>query len=191
MNYAITPEGTIVEVGDKAVVKGYEVFSNIDSLREAIEANRLAHFKKHNPFVHAKKLWGALPQRRYKADLGGFEQVLSAIARLTFAAHKPGSKAARASASAPAAKKARASKAAPAKIEKDVATRTDSKKSQVINMLRAGTTREAIAERMGWLPHTVRGLISTLAKTMTISMTKTATAIAGGPAFVRIYKIEE
>lgn len=185
MNYAITPEGTIVEVGDKAVVKGYEVFSDIDSLREAIEANRLAHFKKHNHFVHANKLWGSLPQRTgYKADLGGFEQVLSAIARLTLAARKPGSKAARASSAAPKAAKS-------GRQDRGNGSRTDSKKSQVINMLRAGTTREAIAERMGWLPHTVRGLISTLAKTMTISMTKTATAIAGGPAFVRIYKIEE
>ncbi len=170
MNYAITPEGTIVEVGDKAIVKGYEVFSDTQSLREAIGANRLAHFKRYNPFVHAKKLWASLPQHAgYKLpDLGGFEPVLNAISRLTFG-HKPGAKAARASSASPKARK----------VSDAIKT---SKKAQVIEMLRAGTTREAIAEKMGWLPHTTRGFICTLAKTMDISVTVENK--------IRTYKIE-
>jgi hypothetical protein len=174
MNYAITPEGTIVEVGDKAVVKGYEVFSDTESLREAIAANRLAHFKKHNPFAHAKKLYSSLPsQLVMPGKLGGFEHTLTAIAMGTFA-YK--TKAARASSSAPKTAKAR-------KVSDAIKT---SKKSQVIEMLKAGTTREAIAEKMGWLPHTVRGFICTLAKTMTITVTKTETA---GGTKCRFYRI--
>lgn len=176
MNYAITPAGAIVEVGDKAIVKGYEIFSDTNSLREAIEANRLAHFKKYNPFVHAKKLYSSLPSAgQMTGKLGGFEHALTAIARGTFANK---TKAARASSSAPKTAKSR-------KVSDAI---KNSKKSQVIEMLRAGTTREAIAEKMGWLPHTTRGFICTLAKTMTIAVSKNATPDGGT---VRFYKIED
>lgn len=207
MNYAITPEGTIVEVGDKAIVKGYEVFSDTQTLRDAIAANRIAHFKKYNPFVHAKKLWGSLPQRPgYKADLAGFEQVMQAIARLTFAAHRPKrvqlseaateagvvltekgrAKAARDSSAAPAAAKKTSHKAReiPARI-------VTSKKSLVIELLKTGCTRAKIQEATvsedmpnGWQPHTVRGFLSTLGKVHKINVRK-------DPSGDRVYSIEE
>lgn len=199
MNYAITPEGTIVEVGDKAIVKGYEVFSDTNTLRDAIGANRLAHFKKYNPFVHAKKLWISLPQPTgYKLpDLGGFEQVLQAIARLTFAARakrvklseaateagvvltaKGKAKAARASSAAPAAAKKTSRKAReiPARI-------ANSKKAQVIEMLKGGCTRENIQAATSWQAHTVRGFLTTLGKTYTITCDATGDA--------RVYRIKE
>lgn len=173
MNYAITPEGQIVEVGDKAVVKGYEVFSDLETLSDAIAANRTAHFKKHNPFVHAKKLWSSLPQRAgYKADLGGFQQVLQAIARLTFGAHRPKrvelSEAAKAAGVVLTKKgKAKAAAAAVGGVPKPV-----SKKTQIINMLAVGATREQIMAVTEWKAHSVRGFLSTLGKKTTIQTAK-------------------
>jgi hypothetical protein len=50
--------------------------------------------------------------------------------------------------------------------------REGTKKAQALEMLRNGTTREALQTAFGWLPHTTRGFLSILAKTHKIEVTK-------------------
>jgi hypothetical protein len=50
--------------------------------------------------------------------------------------------------------------------------REGSKKAQALEMLRNGTTREALQTAFGWLPHTTRGFLSILGKTHKIEATK-------------------
>ena len=49
------------------------------------------------------------------------------------------------------------------------APRADSKKAKAIEMLREGVTAAKLQKKFGWQAHTVRGFISVLGKTMTIS----------------------
>lgn len=51
--------------------------------------------------------------------------------------------------------------------------REGSKKAQAIAMLKDGTTREALQNALGWLPHTTRGFLSILGKTHKIEVHKT------------------
>lgn len=155
MNYAITPRGEIVPIGDEPVGKGFEVFSSANTLRLAAEANRKKHFPKYNPFVHLTKLYATIPGAGPKADIHGFEEGVAAIARLTYT-KRAKSKSARASAPAP-------KKSAPGE---------GSKKDAVIALLRAGVTNAKICEITGWQPHTTRGFIATLNKKMPIRSTK-------------------
>ena len=52
------------------------------------------------------------------------------------------------------------------------APREGSKKAQALEMLKAGTTREALQTTFGWLAHTTRGFLSILGKTHKIEVTK-------------------
>ena len=52
------------------------------------------------------------------------------------------------------------------------APREGSKKAQALEMLKAGTTREALQTTFGWLAHTTRGFLSILGKTHKLEVTK-------------------
>ena len=52
------------------------------------------------------------------------------------------------------------------------APREGSKKAQALEMLKAGTTREALQAAFGWLAHTTRGFLSILGKTHKLEVTK-------------------
>lgn len=71
-----------------------------------------------------------------------------------------------------------AAKAAPAKGPAKKATapkgeakapRADSKKARAIELLRKGVTAATLQKKFGWQAHTVRGFVSILGKTMTIT----------------------
>ena len=52
------------------------------------------------------------------------------------------------------------------------APREGSKKAQALEMLKAGTTREALQTTFGWLAHTTRGFLSILGKTHKLEVTQ-------------------
>ena len=188
-NYTITADGAIVLLGDRKPAKGEEVFSDSKTLGLAIatfcpdkqgDANRLL-LSAYNRLRGAKKV------KRFETYEIGLARTIKTLGG------KASAQAARASSTAPAKAKAsakgrRAGAQAAPKASKNTTPaegRPDSKKATVLEMLRSGCTREAIAKVTGWQAHTIRGFLATAGKAHNIQST------GKNAAGERTYKIAE
>jgi hypothetical protein len=75
----------------------------------------------------------------------------------------------------PKAKGAKAKAKAPAKKAKPAAAKAGSKGEMLITMLKKGATADALAKKLGWLPHTLRASISTQSRKHGFKVERTRT----------------
>ncbi len=181
MNFTINAAGEIARLPNEATVpKGEEVFTDERSLGEAVNALHasMSHDERRASlarfWVRAfNRLPGVKAVRKFENREIAIKRIVKATCGVQVGTPAPKQpKAAKAPKAAAKAKPAPKGKTKAAAVGGE--PREGSKKAQVIELLKQGATRERIQEVVKWQAHSVRGMISTLGKTMKITATKGA-----------------
>lgn len=183
--YTINAAGRIARLGDAKPEKGEEVFSSIATLGEAV-TEIVKGDEKGSEQKFLIRVFNGIPGVRQVKQFENRKIALARIVKATCGIQVPASE----QTTAAKAAKSRVRKALPqqfpaAKADRKPAAkgkthaaavggepREGSKRAIIIAALEIGATRERLMELTGWQAHSVRGFLSTLGKTRSITVTK-------------------